>query len=90
MDESEKNQAVAWLREMVQFKTVSGDGPTNGDYVRCANWLLDICKSIGLQEATILEESKDGKPIVVAKWIGSDASLPVVVLNSHYDVVPGR
>ena len=28
------------------------------------------------------------KPIVVATWAGSDPSLPAILLNSHYDVVP--
>lgn len=89
MNELEKNQAVQWLQDMVRFKTISGEGPTNGDYVRCANWLLEISTSIGL-EANILEESKEGKPIVVVKWSGSDTTLSVVILNSHYDVVPGK
>ena len=28
------------------------------------------------------------KPVVVAKWTGSDSSAPALLLNSHYDVVP--
>lgn len=29
-----------------------------------------------------------GKPILIASWPGSDPSLPSILLNSHYDVVP--
>ncbi len=29
-----------------------------------------------------------GKPIVIATWRGTDSSLPSILLNSHYDVVP--
>ena len=35
-----------------------------------------------------MKSSLPGKPIVVALWKGKDATLPCVVLNSHYDVVP--
>ena len=45
-----------------------------------------------MQEAGIagtqLEESIPNKPIVVGTIIGTDPSLPCLLLNSHYDVVP--
>lgn len=28
------------------------------------------------------------KPIVILTWVGSDPSLPAILLNSHMDVVP--
>ena len=33
-------------------------------------------------------EPVKGKPIVLMSWKGSDPTLPCVILNSHYDVVP--
>lgn len=36
----------------------------------------------------VLEESKPNKPIVVGVWEGLDTSLPGILLNCHYDVVP--
>lgn len=36
----------------------------------------------------ILPESPLHSPVVVAHWKGLDESLPVILLNSHYDVVP--
>ncbi|RQM18603.1 hypothetical protein B5M09_008778 [Aphanomyces astaci] len=46
-----------------------------------------------MQELGFLEDIHEfspveGKPIVVATWKGKDASLPSILLNSHYDVVP--
>ena len=89
MDKADEIEAISWLQTMIQFNTVSGDGPTNGGYNSCAKWLVEKCTNIGL-ESEILADSLENKPIVVAKWNGSDPSLPVVILNSHYDVVPGE
>ena len=89
LNASEKEEASAWLSEIISFPTVSGEGPLNGSYNTCANWILNKLLSIGL-DAKILPESGCNKPIVIASWIGSSPSLPVIVLNSHYDVVPGK
>uniref|UniRef100_A0A1J3CU69 Aminoacylase-1 n=1 Tax=Noccaea caerulescens TaxID=107243 RepID=A0A1J3CU69_NOCCA len=45
-----------------------------------------VLKFISLESQSI--EFVEGKPIVLLKWIGSDPSLPAILLNSHTDVVP--
>lgn len=73
--------------ELLRFETVSAIGATSGSYDACATWLIQQLSRIPVQ-AFRLPESLPGKPIVVAEWIGSDPSLPCLLLNSHYDVVP--
>jgi len=38
----------------------------------------------------VLPESPDHSPVVMACWEGSQPSLPILLLNSHYDVVPAE
>jgi len=77
---------VAFFRTLLQFRTVSAEGPTSGAYSACCNWLEAQCKELGL--STSIVEPVAGKPVLVATLAGTEPSLPTVVLNSHYDVVP--
>ena len=43
---------------------------------------------MGLTNVAILPESEAHKPVVIATLAGSDPSLPCILLNSHFDVVP--
>eukprot|EP01041_Mallomonas_annulata_P003634 gene3634-7242_t len=88
LSEVEKQGAVDDFVEILKFPTISGIGPVNGSYDDCSQWLLNKCNGIKLDTAFILPESKPHKPIVVSTWIGTDPSLPCILLNSHYDVVP--
>ena len=87
-DESEA--ALNRFSELLRFETVSRTAPDTGAYQACANWLVQQLKSIApLRESTqLLKEAPDHSPVVVACWKGSNESLPVLLLNSHYDVVP--
>ena len=83
---AEDAAAVARFRELVRFPSVSGDGVANGYYRQCADWIVRQTTAVGL---TVEEfEPVQGKPIVIATLVGADTSLPAIVLNSHYDVVP--
>jgi aminoacylase len=87
LSEAERASAVSQFIELIRFKTVSGDGPFNGAYSACGDWLLRKLQELGL-EAEIIPESKPNKPIIVGRWQGLRPELPAVLLNSHYDVVP--
>jgi aminoacylase len=77
--------AVELFCELLRHKTVSLEGPA-GAYTECADFIQAWCERIGLstQRVSLVE----GKPIVVATWVGEEPDLPTVLLNSHYDVVP--
>lgn len=78
--------AIQSFVEFIRFPTVSSTGPEAGSYRDCANWLRDRLQF--LDEAFFLEDAPDHSPVVVARWKGRDETLPILLLNSHYDVVP--
>jgi aminoacylase len=86
---SEQEYAIASLQKLLQFPTVSITSPTTGAYVDCANYILQELASLQvLDDIHILPESPEHSPVVVAHWKGTQPQLPVILLNSHYDVVP--
>lgn len=58
-------------------------------YKDCAQFIISQLKTIScLEDIGILPESPEDSPVVIAKWRGVHEDWPVLVLNSHYDVVP--
>ena len=86
-----REAAIEGFCEFLRFPTVSSVAAENGAYVECAFWLKqllhDHCGSF-LKDIFYLPEAPDHSPVVVAVWKGQDQELPVLLLNSHYDVVP--
>ncbi|GLE04775.1 hypothetical protein PINS_up013754 [Pythium insidiosum] len=82
---TQRKDPVERFLELLRIRTVSGEGP-NGAYEQCANWLRDYLEELGLSVQVF--SLVPNKPIVLATWHGEDASLPSIILNSHYDVVP--
>lgn len=80
--------AIQSFVEFIRFPTVSSTGPETGSYRDCANWLSNRLQF--LDEVFFLDEAPDHSPVVVARWKGLDPTLPVLLLNSHYDVVPAE
>jgi aminoacylase len=80
--------AVRLFQDFLRIPCTSTTGVTSGSYRRAADWLkaqLQAC----LPGAEVEEvEAVEGKPVVVATLRGEDEALPVLLLNSHYDVVP--
>ena len=81
--------AIGRFQEFIRFDTVSATSPTPGAYQRCAAFLKTQLESIPvLKDVHFLKEAPDHSPVVVAHWAGKDTTLPILLLNSHYDVVP--
>ena len=88
-DEAEK--AIESFSRFLQFETVSSIAPETGAYKSASEYLLQQLKSIPcLDKIHTLEEAPDHSPVVVARWKGTDEDLPIILLNSHYDVVPAE
>ena len=83
---SDPTECTNFFKTLLQFRTVSAEGPTTGAYRNCVQWLDMQCKSIGL--STKICEPVPNKPILIATLLGTQPELPCVILNSHYDVVP--
>jgi aminoacylase len=73
------------LSELIKFKTVSALGPSNGEYTKCADFILSYVKE-SIPNSFLIGDRK--APVVVAEWTGEDNTLGPILLNCHYDVVP--
>ncbi|KAG3235733.1 hypothetical protein PI124_g19239 [Phytophthora idaei] len=71
--------------ELLRLRTVSAEGPS-GSYNECAQWLRAYLEELGLPVQVF--SPVENKPVVLATWEGEDPTLPGIILNSHYDVVP--
>ncbi|KCV70499.1 hypothetical protein H696_02840 [Fonticula alba] len=76
---------IANLAAFLAIRTVSGEGPA-GSYAEAVAFLSGICAELGL--TTSVSEPVANKPILIARWPGTDPNLRAILLNSHYDVVP--
>jgi aminoacylase len=81
-----EREEVARFTAFLQIRSISGEGP-HGSYQAAVDWLQAFVAQ-HLQLHSEVVSPKAGKPVLIVKWTGTDPSLPCVVLNSHYDVVP--
>jgi len=81
--------AISRFQEFIRFPTVSALSPETGAYRECAAFLKSQLDGLGVMDQVFyLDEAPDHSPVVVAVWKGSQPELDVILLNSHYDVVP--
>lgn len=72
--------------ELLKIPSISTDMSYKGEVERCANWIVDEMKRIGLSGARAIPTS--GHPVVYGEWLGAGADKPTVLLYAHYDVQP--
>lgn len=82
-----ENPEVERFRSFLRIKSTSFEGPVSGSYEESVSWLERYAEE-HLQLPTERISPVPNKPILIIKWVGSEPSLPCLVLNSHYDVVP--
>lgn len=73
------------IERLQQYLRINTAHP-NPDYAGAVSFLSAQARSIGLESLTL--EFTPGKPLLLLSWIGSDPSLPSLLLNSHIDSVP--
>lgn len=76
----------AELIEFLSIPSVSTDPERSDDVVRCANWLADHLRGIGLKHVEVLPTN--GHPIVYAENLDAGEGAPTVLFYGHYDVQP--
>ncbi|CAB9504659.1 Aminoacylase-1 [Seminavis robusta] len=82
-------EAIVRFQKFLRYETVSALAVESGAYKDCASFLVHELQALGvLSDIHLLPEAPDHSPVVVACWKGKDESLPVILWNSHYDVVP--
>jgi len=91
LTEAERENAIQSFIRIIQFETISATASASGEYLACAQYIKQQLSSIScFDEVFFLDESSKSSPVVVAKWTGIDETLPVLLFNSHYDVVPAE
>lgn len=77
--------AIEMFKTLVRIPSVTGDGP-NGPSQQCCKFLAEFCDKWGIEWKTM--EFVEKYPIFLATIPGQDPTLPAILLNSHFDVVP--
>lgn len=83
--EANKDRYLTELKELIAIPSVSTNPENKQDVERCARWIADHLKSIGLQNVQIFPTA--GHPIVYADWLNAPDK-PTVLFYGHYDVQP--
>lgn len=78
---------VSELREFIAIPSVSTKSEHRKDIERCAQWLADHIKKIGLENVEIVPTK--GHPIIYADWLHA-AGKPTLLVYGHYDVQPAE
>src|SRR3970040_2360155 len=81
------DRSVSALRECCAVPSVSTKSEHKPDIERCARWVADHMKKIGLENIEIIPTK--GHPIVYADWLHPPGK-PTLLLYGHYDVQPAE
>src|SRR5580658_7487956 len=80
-----RSRFLAELKDFVRFPTVSSQPTHARDLKKCAAWLADHLRRIGLESVKVIPTR--GHPIVHAAWRRAQGR-PTVLMYGHYDVQP--
>jgi acetylornithine deacetylase/succinyl-diaminopimelate desuccinylase-like protein len=78
---------VEELKALLRIPSVSTQSDHKGDIQKCAEWLVEHMRAIGLEHAQILPTA--GHPVVYADWLKAPGQ-PTVLIYGHYDVQPAE
>ena len=81
----EETRIRAELDDFLRIPSVSARSEHNADTARCAEWLAQQIRSVGM---TATVHRTPGHPIVVGEWRLAGANAPTVLVYGHYDVQP--
>jgi acetylornithine deacetylase/succinyl-diaminopimelate desuccinylase-like protein len=73
------------LKTFLSIPSVSTNPQNKSDMEKCAHWLSDHLKNIGLDHIQIFPT--EGHPIVYGDWLHAPGK-PTVLIYGHYDVQP--
>jgi acetylornithine deacetylase/succinyl-diaminopimelate desuccinylase-like protein len=82
---SHREQFVKELESFIRFESVSAQPAHAEDVKKCAGWLADHLRRVGLNNVTIVRTQRH--PIVYADWKHARGR-PTVLIYGHYDVQP--
>lgn len=83
--EENRERYLSELYEFLRIPSISTNKENQEDVRRCAQWLADHMRAIGMQNVQIFPTA--GHPIVYSEWLGASGK-PTILLYGHYDVQP--
>ncbi len=83
----EESRTRAELDEFLRIPSVSARSEHNADTARCAQWLSNRLRSIGM---TASVHATPGHPIVLGEWRQAGPDAPTLLVYGHYDVQPAE
>jgi acetylornithine deacetylase/succinyl-diaminopimelate desuccinylase-like protein len=78
---------VSELKDFLRFPTVSSQPEHANDLKKCAHWLANHLRHIGLDRVRVIPTRAN--PIVYASWLRAPVR-PTLIIYGHYDVLPGE
>jgi len=85
--EANRDRYLTELKDLLAIPSVSTNAENAGDVRRCAEWLSEHLRKIGLESVQIFPTN--GHPIVYGQWLNAPGK-PTVLLYGHYDVQPAE
>jgi acetylornithine deacetylase/succinyl-diaminopimelate desuccinylase-like protein len=82
---SHRSRFLTELMNFVRFPSVSGQPKQAGNVSRCAAWLGNHLKKVGMQKVKVVPTRRH--PVVYAEWRQAPG-LPTALIYGHYDVQP--
>jgi acetylornithine deacetylase/succinyl-diaminopimelate desuccinylase-like protein len=82
---SEERRFLDELKAFLRIPSVSTESRYAADVRRCAAFVADDLRRVGMQRVAVLET--DGHPVVYAEWLGAPGQ-PTALVYGHYDVQP--
>lgn len=76
---------VSELAEFIRFPSVSAQPVHAKDIQRCAAWLADHLRAVGLEHVEVVRTARH--PIVTADWLNAPGRSTLLIYG-HYDVQP--
>lgn len=73
------------LKTLLAIPSISTGPENKGEIERCAQWVADHLKNIGMEKVEIHPTA--GHPVVYGEWM-SAAGKPTLLIYGHYDVQP--
>lgn len=83
--ETNKDRYLKELFEFLRIPSISTKKEHAPDVQRCAQWVADHMRRVGMQNAQIFPTA--GHPIVYSEWAGAPGQ-PTILFYGHYDVQP--
>ncbi len=83
--DANKDRYLYEVKQFLAIQSVSSQTSHNGDIRKCAEWVADQLRAIGLNKISVMDTP--GHPVVFGEWLGAP-NKPTVLIYGHYDVQP--